>query len=188
VRFVWSASSAVTSRVATIGAGIQSSHRAVRDLAHSSTKSPPQTKMEGFMRQIIACLGLGLVLALAPVTNTIAQDAKSAPKWMQQTFPEKAVKAAKAAMTELEAVEGPGALDVKTKALIGLGVAAQILCEYCVYYHTKVAKAHGATDAQIKEAIAEAALTRKWSIVLNGSSYDMQSFRKQVNAMLAATH
>jgi AhpD family alkylhydroperoxidase len=141
--------------------------------------------MEGFMRQIIACLGLGLVLALAPVTNAIAKDAKSAPGWMQQTFPEKAVKAA---MTELEAIEGPGALDVKTKALIGLGVAAQIPCEYCVYYHTKVAKAHGATDAQIKEAIAEAALTRKWSTVLNGSNYDMQSFRKQVNAMLATTH
>lgn len=137
------------------------------------------------MRQIIACLGLGLMLAFAPITNASAQDVKGAPKWMQQTYPEKAVKAA---VAELEAVEGPGALDVKTKALIGLAVAAQIPCQYCVYYHTKVAEAHGATDAQIKEAIAEAALTRKWSTVLNGSDYDMQSFRKQVNAMLAATH
>jgi AhpD family alkylhydroperoxidase len=53
-----------------------------------------------------------------------------------------------------------GALDGKTKQLIGLGVAAQIPCAYCVYAHTKAAKAAGATDAQIKEAIATAALVR----------------------------
>jgi len=137
------------------------------------------------MGQIIACLGLGLALALAPIANASAQEAKGAPKWMQQTYPEKAVKAA---MSELEAVEGPGALDVKTKALIGLGVAAQIPCQYCVYYHKRVAQAQGATPEQIKEAIAAAALTRKWSTVLNGSDYDMQSFRKQVDQMMAATH
>ena len=33
------------------------------------------------------------------------------------------------------------ALDVKTKELIGLAVAAQVPCAYCVYFHTAVAKA-----------------------------------------------
>ncbi|WP_244067153.1 carboxymuconolactone decarboxylase family protein [Bradyrhizobium sp. Ce-3] len=62
-----------------------------------------------------------------------------------------------------------GALDAKTKHLIGLAVAAQIPCEYCVNGHTKAAKAAGATDAQIKEAIATAALVRFNSTMLNGS-------------------
>ena len=137
------------------------------------------------MRHILASVGLSLALALAAIPVATAQDANSAPEWMQQTFPEKAIKSA---MAELQEIEGPGALDVKTKALIGRAVAAQIPCDYCVYYHTKVAKAHGASDAQIKEAIASAALTRKWSTVLNGSNYDMQSFRKQVNAMVAASN
>lgn len=137
------------------------------------------------MKHILPSVGLSLALALATVPIANAQAVKGAPQWMQQTFPAKALKSA---LAEDQEIEGPGALDVKTKALIGLAVAAQIPCQYCVYYHTKIAKAHGATDAQIKEAIAEASLTRKWSTVLNGSDYDMQSFRKQVNVMLAATH
>jgi len=78
-----------------------------------------------------------------------------------------------------------GKLDEKTKELIGLGVAAQIPCGYCVYYHTEAARHAGATDAQTKEAIAAAALTRKWSTVLNGNNYDMGNFKKQVDAMFA---
>jgi AhpD family alkylhydroperoxidase len=61
-----------------------------------------------------------------------------------------------------------GALDAKTKNLIALGVAAQIPCAYCVFAHTKAAKAAGATDDQIKEAIAAAALVRFNSTMLNG--------------------
>ena len=137
------------------------------------------------MRQILASVGLCFAFALTAIPTVRAQDAKGAPQWMQQTFPEKAVKSA---LVELQAIEGPGALDEKTKQLIGLAVSAQIPCQYCVYYHTKMAKAQGATDEQIKEAIAAAALTRKWSTVLNGSDYDMQSFHKQVDAMVAATH
>ena len=79
-----------------------------------------------------------------------------------------------------------GALDGKTKELIGLAVAAQIPCEYCIYYHTKAAKADGATDAQIKEAVASAALVRKWSTMLNGSSYDRQKFQQQVDSIFAS--
>jgi AhpD family alkylhydroperoxidase len=66
-------------------------------------------------------------------------------------------------------------------------VAAQIPCAYCVYYHTKAATADGATEDEIKEAVAEAALTRKWSTVLNGSNYSMADFKKQVDAGIAKT-
>src|SRR5690242_1426855 len=45
-------------------------------------------------------------------------------------------------------------LDGKTKELIGLGVAAHIKCKYCIYFHTVAARVHGATDEEIKEALA----------------------------------
>jgi alkylhydroperoxidase/carboxymuconolactone decarboxylase family protein YurZ len=54
-----------------------------------------------------------------------------------------------------------------------------------VYYHTLAAKHVGATDAQIKEAIAAAALVRKWSTVLNGTNYDMAKFKKEVDSVFA---
>ena len=86
---------------------------------------------------------------------------------MKQTLPDQALKPH---WEEQLAVMNPtGPLDGKTKHLIGVAVAAQIPCAYCVYGHTKLAKAAGATDAQIKEAIATAALVRFNSTMLNGS-------------------
>jgi AhpD family alkylhydroperoxidase len=116
------------------------------------------------MRALLASAGLALVLAVASVPSASAQEA---PEWMKQTLPDQALKPH---WDEYQAVMNPtGALDGKTKHLIALGVAAQIPCEYCVYAHTKGAKAAGATDAQIKEAIATAALVRFNSTMLNGS-------------------
>ena len=58
---------------------------------------------------------------------------------------------------------------------IGLAVAAQVPCSYCISHlaPTPEAALHdGATDAEIAEAIALAAITRQWSTVLNGSLLD----------------
>jgi AhpD family alkylhydroperoxidase len=71
--------------------------------------------------------------------------------------------------TYLAVLNPTGALDGKTKQLIALAVSAQIPCAYCVYATTKAAKAAGATDAQMKEAIATAAVVRFNSTMLNGS-------------------
>ena len=116
------------------------------------------------MRTLLASAGLALLLALATEPSVSAQDA---PEWMKQTLPDQALKPL---WDEYLAVLNPtGALDGKTKQLIALGVAAQIPCAYCVYATTKAAKAAGATEAQIKEAIATAALVRFNSTMLNGS-------------------
>jgi len=116
------------------------------------------------MRTTLANIGLALLLALATEPGAGAQEA---PGWMKQTLPDQALKPH---LDETQAVMNPsGALDAKTKQLIALGVAAQIPCTYCVYAHTKAAKAAGATDAQIKEAVATAALVRFNSTMLNGS-------------------
>ena len=116
------------------------------------------------MRTLLASAGLALLLALATQPSVSAQEP---PGWMKQTVPDEALKPH---WDEQQALMNPtGALDGKTKQLIAVGVAAQVPCAYCVFAHTKEAKADGATDAQIKEAIATAALVRFNSTMLNGS-------------------
>jgi AhpD family alkylhydroperoxidase len=75
-------------------------------------------------------------------------------------------------------------LDGKTKELLGLAVAAQIPCAYCVYFHTAAAKANGATDEEIKEAVAMAAIVRHWSTVLNGMQVDLATFQQETDDIL----
>jgi AhpD family alkylhydroperoxidase len=76
-------------------------------------------------------------------------------------------------------------LDGKSKELIGLAVAAQIPCQYCIAFHTEAAKLNGASDQEIREAVAMAAITRHWSTVLNGSLIDETQFRKEVDQIVA---
>lgn len=76
------------------------------------------------------------------------------------------------------------ALPPKVKALIALAVAAQIPCQYCIYADTLSAKGFGASEEEIKEAVAMAALTRSTSTVLNGMQVDMTTFRKETDRMM----
>ena len=124
------------------------------------------------MKALIVALGFGVALP-------ISAFAQYAPPFLKAIEPQAAVGSA---WQEWMAVFNPnGALDGKTKELIGLAVAAQIPCQYCVYGHTVGAKHAGATDEQIKEAIAASALVRKMSTELNGNQYDMAEFKKQID-------
>jgi len=98
-------------------------------------------------------------------------------------FPDEGIAAA---WDELKSVQlNPAtALPGKTKELIGLAVAAQIPCKYCIYFHTEAAKLNGASDAEIREAVAMAAITRHWSTVLNGALVDEPQFRKEVDQIV----
>lgn len=86
-------------------------------------------------------------------------------------------------MKKLQSPEA--ALSAKQTELIGLGVAAQVPCNYCVYFHSQMAKMFGATEQEIKEAVAVAANTRHWSTVLNGSGMEFDSFKQEIDQMLA---
>src|SRR5204863_219907 len=77
------------------------------------------------------------------------------------------------------------ALPGKTKELIGLAVAAQVPCRYCVYGHTEFAKLNGATEREIAEAVGMAAITRNMSTMLNGQLIDEQGFRADVDRLVA---
>jgi AhpD family alkylhydroperoxidase len=79
------------------------------------------------------------------------------------------------------------ALPGKYKDLVGIAVAAQIPCEYCIYAHTELAKLNGATDAEISEAVAMGALTRKWSTWLNGIQTDEGKFRSEIAQLVTNT-
>src|ERR1051326_7193956 len=70
------------------------------------------------------------------------------------------------------------ALDNKTKELIGLGVAAQIPCTYCVLFHPEAARLNGASEKELQEAIFMASLTRQGSTILNGAQLDAKVFEK----------
>lgn len=59
-----------------------------------------------------------------------------------------------------ERVFAEGALPVKTKQLIAVAVAHVTQCPYCIRGHTKAALRHGATSAEIMEAIWVAAEMR----------------------------
>lgn len=51
-------------------------------------------------------------------------------------------------------VMAPGALDPLTKEMIYLAVSVTKGCEYCIASHTAAARAKGATEAMLGEAIA----------------------------------
>jgi AhpD family alkylhydroperoxidase len=75
------------------------------------------------------------------------------------------------------------AVPAKYKELIGLGVAAQIPCRYCVHFHAEAAKANGASQAELDEALAIAALLRHWSTFISGIQYDERVFRREVDSI-----
>ncbi len=116
---------------------------------------------------------------LAEIERTLGQVPA-----MFRSFPESGLPGAWAEFRDLQ-MNPNTALNGKTKELIGLAVAAQIPCAYCVYFHTRAARLNGATDAEIREAIGMAAVTRHWSTVLNGTGQDMAEFRREADAIFA---
>jgi AhpD family alkylhydroperoxidase len=76
------------------------------------------------------------------------------------------------------------AIPPKYRELLQLAVASQIPCDYCIYYHVTVAKAYGATDEEIKEAVANGAQTRHWSMIIQGNQTDLEAWKSEVDAAL----
>lgn len=101
---------------------------------------------------------------------------------MFEVFPEHALAGAWETFKQLQSPDN--AISPKYRELIQLAVASQIPCVYCVYFHTAAAKAFGATDAEIKEAVAHGAQTRHWSMVLQGSQMEFKEFKAEMDAAM----
>jgi AhpD family alkylhydroperoxidase len=151
-----------------------------------------------FVRPRIAVLaGFALALGAAFGSAALAQEGRAAaastyrdidaslglvPGFFK-AFPEAGIAGGWAEFKNLQMSETT-ALSPRIKQLIGLAVSAQVPCSYCVYFHTAVAKAYGASDDEIKEAVAMAAISRHWSTVLNGMAIDLPTFKQEVDASL----
>lgn len=123
------------------------------------------------------------ISAVFTITATAA-NAQDGPAFFKDTYPPHAFQSV---MQWYGTLGGEDAqLDAMSRELVMLGVAAQIPCDYCVYAHAKNAAAAGATEVQIKEAVAAAAAVRMWSTVLNGMDYDYESFVSEFDAMRGA--
>jgi AhpD family alkylhydroperoxidase len=55
-----------------------------------------------------------------------------------------------------QAALAPKALDCKTKELIAIGISVAIRCDDCIAFHVKAAMEHGATRAEVIEALGMA--------------------------------
>lgn len=150
-------------------------------------------KSNGFVTMMAAAGALIAMTALAPLAT--AQDAAAQATYqdIEQTlgsvpsffkaFPEAGVAGAWAEFKSIQ-LNPKTKLDGKTKELLGLAVAAQIPCQYCVYFHTAAAKLNGATDEEIRETVAMAAIVRHWSTVLNGMQVDLAGFKHETDTVL----
>ncbi len=136
-----------------------------------------------------------LVALFALASPVAAQDPQATYRDIEQTLgsvptffkqmPASAIGGAWAEMKGFQ-LNPQTALNGKTKELIGLAVAAQIPCQYCIYFHTAAAKANGASEEEIKEAVAMAAVVRHWSTLLNGTQVDLAGFKHDTDVVLSA--
>jgi AhpD family alkylhydroperoxidase len=119
--------------------------------------------------------------ALADVEQTLGM----VPTFMRQ-LPQAGFAGAWQQLKELELSEDT-ALPAKVKSLIALGVVSQIPCDYCIWAATLSAKAAGASDEEIGEAVAVAATERYWSTMLNGLQVDMGTFQAEFGPLFGET-
>lgn len=69
-----------------------------------------------------------------------------------------------------------GAIPLKYAQLAALSASVAMRCEYCIPAHTAFAKAAGATDEEIKTAVAIAADVALNSSMLYGNQFGMDEF------------
>lgn len=142
------------------------------------------------MRYVFLHIALLLIL-ISPSFAVELSSAEEAYADMEKTvgltpaffklYPESAISGAWEAHKNLAS---KGVIPAKYKEMMGLAVASQVPCTYCVYFHTKALKMHKASDEEIKESVAIAAQTRKWSTVINGADIEYGLFKKDVGLIV----
>ena len=74
-----------------------------------------------------------------------------------------------------------GVIPNKYLELIGIAIAATSKCRYCTYFHTEIAKLHGATDEEIEAAVHFAKSSSGWSTYINGMQLSYEDFTAEVD-------
>ena len=69
-------------------------------------------------------------------------------------------------------------INAKEGRLIAIAVSAAIRCEYCIAAQIEFAKKDGANDEEIKAAIQISAEIQRFSTLLYGNEFDVDTFNK----------
>lgn len=77
-------------------------------------------------------------------------------------------------------------IPAKYKELIGLAIAANIKCPYCLSFHEAAAKMHGATDEELAEVGFLGSWTARYSALIHGQNYELSTFERELGQI--ATH
>ncbi len=115
------------------------------------------------------------------IISDIQQTLGSTPDWLTN-FPDQILEHIWKSVKDFQL--GQTTIPNKYKELVGLGVAAQMQCPYCIYFHSEVAKMWGATEHEIQEALSTALLTAGISTYVAGSGYDIQKFKQETDRII----
>jgi AhpD family alkylhydroperoxidase len=102
------------------------------------------------------------------------------PSFMK-VIPESSLELEWQLMKRLQLDEGP--IPNKYRELMGIGIAAATRCPYCVCLHTEMARLHGATDAEVEDALRFAKASSSLSTYLNGLHCDLKEFRTEIKRL-----
>ena len=110
-------------------------------------------------------------------SKTVVREAKTAnPLIMLHPSANQAATAAYYAAVEKNIFNG--VIPLKEAQLAAISASVAMKCVYCIPAHTSLAKAAGATDEEIKTAVAIAADVALNSAMLYGNQFDMGEFMK----------
>tara|TARA_B100000925_G_scaffold133427_1_gene99733 strand:+ start:262 stop:654 length:393 start_codon:yes stop_codon:yes gene_type:complete len=127
--------------------------------------------MKVILFAMLACFGMN---ALA---DDHMRDLKTANPFIE-LHPKAVQPAADAYYKAVEEKVFNGAIPLKYAQLVALSASVAMKCEYCVPAHTSFAIAAGATEEEIKTAVAIAADVALNSSMLYGTQFDMEEFLK----------
>ena len=105
------------------------------------------------------------------------RDVKTANPFIEM-HPKAVQPAADAYYIAVEEMVFNGAIPLKYAQLAALSASVAMKCEYCIPAHTSFAIAAGATEEEIKTAVAIAADVALNSSMLYGTQFDMDEFMK----------
>lgn len=125
------------------------------------------------MKYFLACCLFAF--SIHAVADEQMRDVKTANPFVA-LHPQAQQEAAGQYYTAVEKNVFNGAIPLKYAQLAALSASVALRCEYCIPAHTAFAKAAGATDEEIKTAVAIAADVALNSSMLYGNQFNMEEF------------
>lgn len=116
-----------------------------------------------------------LMFAMVSVADEQMREVKTANPFVA-LHPSAQQEATEAYYSAVEKNVFNGAIPLKYAQLAALSASVAMRCEYCIPAHTAFAKAAGATDEEIKTAVAIAADVALNSSMLYGNQFGMDEF------------